>query len=87
MNKLEQIINSKPSFNNYGGLGKVYVKECMLEFGRYLLEQAYQNADLIEVKSFTMGGKCQIANDMGDAYELDKNSITDIIKEYEQTRI
>ena len=57
----------------------LWMIESAIEFTKlHCIEQArviYNNAELIEVFTYDTGGRCQIANDMGDMYELDKASI------------
>jgi hypothetical protein len=56
-----------------------YISDLLIEFAKlHCTEQARiisEKAELKEVFTYDTDGTCQIANDMGDMYELDKDSI------------
>lgn len=65
-------------FDSFNNTTKNFIKKAMIEFAKLhvteALKQAYQKAELKEQEK---GDEqiCFMANDMGDAYVLDKDSI------------
>jgi hypothetical protein len=89
MNKLDKIFDKysehlRDADGEFEGdfLDKEDFKKAAIDFAKHILEEASNSAELTEVSFYSEDGVCQTSTEMGDNYELNKESITSVINKY-----